>query len=37
MAVNAKKVGLFGTVGFLVAALIIVSVAISGITLPTFI
>lgn len=37
MAVNAKKVGLFGTVGFLAAALIIVSVAISGITLPTFV
>ena len=37
MAVNAKKVGLFGTVGFLVAALIIVSVAISGVTLPTFV
>ncbi len=37
MAVNAKKVGLFGSAGFLIAALIIVSVAISGITLPTFI
>lgn len=37
MAVNAKKVGLYGTVGFLVAALIIVGVAISGVTLPTFV
>jgi len=37
MAVNAKKVGLFGTVGFLVAALIIVSVAISEVTLPRFV
>lgn len=37
MSVSARKVGLYGIVGFLVAALIIVSVAISGVTLPTFV
>ena len=35
MAVSAKKVGLYGTVGFLVAALIIVGVVISSVKIPS--
>jgi len=34
MAVNAKKVGLYGTVGFLVAALIIGGIAAAGFKIP---
>jgi len=34
MAVNAKKVGLYGTVGFLVAALIIGGIAVAGFQIP---
>ena len=36
MAVSAKKVGLYGTVGFLVAALIIGGIAIAGFKIPAF-
>jgi len=36
MAVDVKKVGLYGTVGFLAAALIIVSIVISSVTIPSF-
>jgi len=35
MGVNAKKVGLYGTVGFLVAALMIVGVVISSVNIPS--
>jgi len=35
MAVSARKVGLYGTVGFLVAALIIVGVVISSVEIPS--
>ena len=37
MAVEAKKVGLYGIVGFLGAVLIIASILVSGLRLPTFI
>lgn len=36
MAVSAKKVGLYGAVGFLVAALIIGGIAIAGFNIPAF-
>lgn len=35
MAVNAKRVGLHGAVGFLVAALIIAGIVISSVTIPS--
>jgi len=35
MAVNAKKIGVYGSVGFLVAALIIVGVVFSGVEIPS--
>ena len=35
MAVSARKVGLYGTVGFLVAALVIVGVVISSVEIPS--